>query len=270
MAVKHGLSPLCGIFAAAMLIYGLWSIAISFKVLLVAVAVFKDLLRKYPGFYTCVCATLLVSAARSYVRVTEAQAYLGFYWWTEFALVAVGFGVTFEIFRNALRHYPAVRTMASFPVAGTFLFVAGQALIQMATGELREMVGGVMRFQRHMRLLELTLLALLVILIVYYGIPMGRNVWGLLLGYGFYLVSSTLMITVRGFAGPASQNSVETVRQLLGVVTALIWVNTLWRFHPSPVPAPSNALEQDYALAAARTRTVIANARTRIGGLFDL
>ena len=250
-----------------MLIYALWSITLGLQALLITAAVYRGLFRKYLGFYTYLTATILVSAARFYVRSAHREAYLGFYWWTELGLVAMGFAVTFGIFNSVLRYYPGVRTMANFFATGAFMFVAAQAGIQAATGDLREVIGGVMRFQRHMRFLEITLLALLTMLILYYCIPLGRNVRGLLLGYSLYLISSAVMITARGFATPSSQNLIETVRQFSGIVTALIWVTMLWRFDPSPVPV-NNELEQDYAFAAARTRTAIAHARSRLFGLF--
>ena len=229
-------------------------------VLLVGVSLCNGLYRRYSGFYFYLTLTTSFELLRFYVYTFDPQEYLSLYWWTQFLIVAAGFGVTWEIFGLALRYYPGVRRLARGLVTFVFSVVTVQFVVSSVTAQFAK---GVMRLERNMRSVEVALLLSLVVLIIYYGIDLGRNLFGLIVGYGFYLTSNMVALTLHTALGPSAQGWLDPLRQGCEILTALIWVGTLWQFHPTPEPI-ALTLEEDYAVLARRTARVIARARAEM------
>jgi hypothetical protein len=126
----------------------------------------------------------------------------------------------------------------------------------------------VMTLERNMHVVQAALLTLLIALIVYYRIALGRNLLGLLWGYSLYVSTSVAILTLRTVLGPSSQGWLDLIRQACVIVGMFIWVATLRSYHPMPKPEVEIGLEQDYLALAQRTSKVIATARTQILKVF--
>jgi len=228
--------------------------------LLIGVSLCKGLYRRYPGFYFYLTLTTSLELLRFYVYTFDAQDYLSLYWWTQFLIVAAGFGVTWEIFGLTLRYYSGVRRFARGVVTFVFSVLAVQFAVSAVTGNFTKSVMGL---QRNMHAVEVTLLLSLVMLIIYYGILLGRNLFGIILGYGLYLTSNMAMLTLHTVLGPTAQYWLDPLRQGCEILAALIWCVTLWQVHPNPIP-DARELDADYDVWATRTANVFARTRAAI------
>jgi hypothetical protein len=252
----------------SMLIYFLWFSTLALRGLVIGVSLVRGFYGKYLGFYLYLTFALTISLLRLFVYAAEPENYLALYWWTEFLIVAAGFGVTWEIFSHALKHYAGVIKMARVLVSSFFALLLFQALHGSVTGQMREFARSVMRLERNMRAVETLLLAVLVLLIMYYGVPLGRNLLGLIWGYGLYVTTSVIMLTLRTALGPSSQAWLDPLRQTIEIVVALIWLAALWRYEPGPEAEAKQGLAEDYSALAARTSQAIGSARAQLIRMF--
>ena len=247
-----------------MILFILWTSTVSLKMLLIGVSLWKKIFPMYLAFYFYIGLTTLLGLLRLYVKVLQPSDYLALYWWTQFLIVAVGYGVTWEIFSLTLRFYPGVRKLARFLVTGVFLVVILQFLLSSLTGPFAV---GVMSLERNMRAVEVTLLLSLVGLIINYGLSIGRNLFGIFLGYGLFLTSHTVALFLHNTLGPSAQSWLNPFRQICELLVLFIWLATLWNEHPVPFPT-TQTLEEDYAVLSARTSRLIARARAQIMRIF--
>lgn len=251
-----------------MFIYAIWFSTLGLFIVLICVAIWRRFISNYWAFYLYLTLLLVVGVLRYYVLATDQNAYLWVYWWTKFLAVSAGFCVIWEIFNQTLAHYPGVLRVARFLVSSTFVIAVSNASVGAMNGRTLDFVRSVVRLERNMLALQGVLLVLLAVLIVYYGIPLGRNSKGLLCGYCLYLGTSVILLTMQSALGPAIQPRVDQLRQASYLVAVFIWVATFWRYEPNPVPAAANDLEQDYAILAEQTANMMAKARAHLLRVF--
>ena len=251
-----------------MLVYALWLSTLGLISFLIGVAICRRFFSKYRAFYLYLTFLLMVGILRYYIYTVEPNEYLRTYWWTEFLIVSAGFCVIWEIFNHTLGLYPGVLKMARFLVSAAFVVVVGRASVGAVGVQASDFVRSVVRLERNMITFQAVLLVLLVTLIVYYSIPLGRNLFGLLCGYCLSIGTSVILLTLQSAFGPPMQPRLDQLRQVFSVVTVLVWVATLWRYQPMPTPDTATELEHDYMVLAQQTAQAIAKARAQIFRVF--
>jgi hypothetical protein len=103
-----------------------------------------------------------------------------------------------------------------------------------------------------------------VALLAYYSIPIGRNLRGLMLGYGFYIGTNLVSLVLLSLLGHQFRSSWSYLRSTSYFVTLLIWGFSLWSYQPNPEPVSAVGLESDYQLLASRTKRLLETARAHI------
>jgi len=100
----------------------------------------------------------------------------------------------------------------------------------------------------------------MLVLFSLYRIPAGRNLKGLIVGYGFFIALSVVNLA---FVFQPENPLAPLARKLASVsylVTLVIWCGALWTLHPEPFAPAEDQIERDYQALAARTRTTFARA----------
>jgi hypothetical protein len=248
------------------LTYYLWLITLGLKGCLVGLSLRRGLFARFPGFFSYLTLSTSLGFLRLYTYTFSRSAHLELYWWTQFLILASEFIVIWEIFSLSLRHYPGVRKFARMSVTAAFSLVAVQFIASSLTGQFAK---GVMGLERNMRAVEVALLIPLVLLAMYYGLRLGRNLTGLILGYGLYTTSNMVALYLHTALGPGSQIWLNPFRGMCEIFTVLIWLTALRTFYPAPAPA-AQLLEEDYAAVAARTSQLIARARAQIARMLAI
>jgi hypothetical protein len=241
-------------------VYIFWLLAIALKVALIGLLLYRGLYRRYLGFFAYITLGTSVELVRFYTYTFQVSAYLELYWWTQFIVVAGEFLLIWELFGLALRNYPGVRKFARFFVTAAFSLIAVQAAVSSITGQFAR---GVMGIERNLRAVEVALLLPLVLLVAYYGLPLGRNLTGIIVGYGLLTTANMVALYLHTALGPASQNLLNLFRENCEVLVVVVWLTTLWRFYPTPSPS-AQRLDESYAVLATRTSKIIAKARAQI------
>ena len=248
----------------AILIIGLTGILVDLLILFRAFG--AKHIAKYPLFYSYIGCVLIVDVSRFIVyHLGSPFFYRDLYWATEFLTLVVGSGVILEVIRKALEPYAGAERFARNAVlavfAGVFLFVTFRALTRpnwspaTCYGEL----------ELDLRAVQVLVLASVLSIVSYYRIPLGKNLKGFIIGYGFFITYSVVNPALRSYFGPPFESFYRFGPSWLFFVSQSIWVVTLWNYAPNPAPDSASRLESDYESLALRTRGLLGAMRSHIG-----
>jgi hypothetical protein len=234
--------------------------AIALELLLVARGVQQGFIRRYPAFYSYIGFVLATDTLVYLVRSNQ-HVYLYFYWISEFLSLVLGCLVLLEFYRVALAAYPGTARMARSVLA--LLFVVAMIKTVVKTMNIREwwfystpaQVEGLLRVCQLLAILSLT------VLFLFYSIPFGKNLRGILLGYGMFISWSVICLALVA-AGVAKADSLWSYTFPFSyLLTLVVWTAHMWSYQPNPVPDSAIPLEQEYQRVAAATQRRFHTAR---------
>ena len=228
---------------------------------LLARAVKDRFFAKYLVFYFYLSHVLLLMLLRFYFYVFKPSAYRAFWWDTQIISVAIGYCVIWEIYQQALAAYPGTLRMARCLIWALFLIVVAKALSGALSDPAWVLANTVGELERNLRAVQAGLLFVVLSLLTYYVIPIGRNLQGIILGYGFFVGTGVINYSLRSQLGERFQLWWRYSQSIAWLVTLLIWSVTLWSYHPNPKPETEIEIERDYELFSARTAQAVAKAR---------
>ena len=244
----------------------LWRVGILLEGLLLLRGFRGKTLAKYPFFFAYI-AFALADDVLGYMQYWFAGwgSYAKWFWVGEFLALIVGCGIILEIFRCVLSPYPGAERFARTAGFSVFVAIAGFALIYPHTMPALSPGGTMFELERDLRTVQAIFLVGLFGVIRYYGIPIGKNMRGMSLGYGLNVAALLVGLTIRSYAGVPLPGTWNVIMQQASYGAAvLIWSTSLWSYHPNPVPDSSVRLEGDYEAFAARTRSTIGALRSHL------
>lgn len=246
----------------AMVTYALWIGGIGLESVILFRSAKSPILRTYPRFCIYMICILAGDVGLWPVyRMFSWETYGRFYWAKEFICVIAGYALVMEILERALDSYDGPRKLArkaAFAVfAGIVAFTTGEWLLQRS---VRFPLTGV-EVQRDLRTAELILISLIISLLLYYRIPIGRNLKGIMLGYGLCVTTVVVGDAVRSYAGMQFQTAFSALRSYSFFASLLIWTVFLWSYQPNPVPERSTQLADDYDTLATWTKGALDGVR---------
>jgi hypothetical protein len=219
---------------------------------------------KYPVFYLYLSYVLCESLLRFYFYIFRPDLFPMVYWISQFVSVTVGYCVILEIYRQALATYPGATRLARVCLVAIFVAVVTKVFLSTASRSVFLSGKAQVDLERDLRVAQAALIATIVVLVAYYAIPIGRNLMGMILGYGVFIGMTVIHLALRSHLGVAFQ----PVWQHLGWVSysaaLLIWCATLWSYHPSPHPSPEVEIERDYQRLALRTARLLTQFRAEL------
>lgn len=251
--------------AAAMLTQAIWWTTNALEAIILGRAVQHQFVRAYPIFYAYLAYVLIESMSRFYVYIWHPASYADFYWATQSLSVFLGYGVVWEICRQALARYPGAFRMAQSTLALILVGVVSKVLANVLRGDDWTLAQSIAEQERDFRIVQAFLLLAIVALISYYRIRIGRNLRGLILGYGFFIGASIMNLTFRAFFGDAVQWLWQYLPASAYLVALLIWCGTLWSYEPNPEPEMESRIEQDYQSLVQATRQRFRQVRAHVG-----
>ena len=243
----------------------LWWLGMALELALLLRAVKHDLLKAFPVFYTYVAYVLVESLVRFYVFVEFPAAYGLSYWVTQLGSVLLGYGVVWEICRQALARYSGTFRMARGAIVLIFVIVICKVVGSSLGSEGWSLAQTTAELERDFRTVQAFLILAIVGLLVHYRIEIGRNLRGMIWGYGFFIGTSILNLTFRSFLGETFQIWWQYLQPVAYVAVLLIWCATLWSSQPSPEAEAEPRIEQDYQSIVAATRRRFRQARAHVG-----
>ncbi|HVH72046.1 MAG TPA: hypothetical protein VNB49_13160 [Candidatus Dormibacteraeota bacterium] len=194
------------------------------------------------------------------IYLAKPKYYARFYWYVEFVGVMLGCGVVWEIYRRALAHFPGAAQMARNVLLFILLMVLSKALVDTWNGAAWWATTAV-ELERNLRAVQAAVLIGFLMIAAFYRIPLGQNLWGMLLGYGLLISSSVIILAFRILLGASFQTAWRYLQPLSYLTVLYIWCTTLWSYKIAPLPKAEPKIEQDYQLLAAATRKGLLQAR---------
>lgn len=213
---------------------------------------------KYKLFSAYVCFVLLQDI--SFLFIYRSKYYAVVYWWAELLSVVMGLGLTYEIFRSVVGRYPGAGRVARNVLAVVLILTLSKSLLPSLTGSLL-LPMSIIDLERDLRVIQAFCLLVLAGMIAYYRIPVGRNARGLLSGYGIFLGTSVVTLTLRSSLGEAFHEAWTSLQPLSYLTVLCIWCVFLWNYEPNPQIEAHPQIEKDYRALATATRKGVAQAR---------
>lgn len=233
-----------------MLSQSIWWGCVVLEVFLLTRAVRGRLIFRYPFFYGYIFFVFSQSILRSLVHRWSEQLYGSVYWTTEFLGFLLGCWLVFEIYCIALAAYPGTAKMARKILA--FLFVLAVAKAAGALWSDPHLLAQTtpLHVERALRTAQVISILALITVFASYSIPFGRNLRGILLGYGLFIGERVICLA---FVSQRNHDFWFYAYSASYVAALGLWLAHLWSYQPSPEPKVSVRLENDYQLIAGAT-----------------
>jgi hypothetical protein len=230
------------------------------ELLLLLRGVRQKLVSRYPIFYSYILFVFATEIASQFFNPNK-HPYLYFYWITEFLGLFLGCIIVFELYRIGLSDYPGTARMARAVLGILFLIASVRTLI--ATAEVpRWWINATpAQVEGSLRVFEALAIISLVVLFLFYSIPFGRNLRGILLGYGIFVSWSVVCLTFATSGQDQSHSLWSYTYSASYVVALIVWAGHLWSYQPNPEPARAIPLEREYQRVAAATQRRLQGAR---------
>lgn len=213
---------------------------------------------KYSLFYTYIATVLVVSAS----FYASTWLYLRFYWPSEFITAALGCGVILEISRHVFAHHLSLDRFARWIAIITFGAIFFVFAIHVFFLPHWKPAANPADLERDLRVAESIALLTIVFLTGYYDIEIGKNMKGMILGFGVFIGASMISLTVRLFVGVRFSPVWKIIQPSSYIVALLIWAVALWSY--DPVPVPSQPVDPDYQRLAGRTQQALGSIQEQL------
>jgi hypothetical protein len=243
----------------------IWWIGICLESLIIAQGIRSKVFSKYPVFFAYLAFVLASEVSRYVIYRRTPVLYRGWWWTTEFIGVLLGYLLIMSILEKVLVAYPGARKFARniglVIFAGIVLFTTAEWLFQHQISLALTSI----EVERNLRGAEAILLGVLLLVIAYYGVAVGRNLTGIILGYGMYIAVEVMIDATRSHVGQSFHNTFSIVRTYSYMFALVVWTAALWSYSAVAQPQPPLQLETDYQSFADSTRERIDAMRSYLG-----
>ena len=242
----------------------IWLAGLLVLALLLIRGVMGGLVRRYTLFYGYLSFVLVTSCFLVFIYFAKPSEYRHFYWYTEFPGVALGCGIVWDIYRGSLKRFPGAARMVRSVLLFLLAVVLSKVLVDTWNGTAWWPRGTVVELERDLRTVQAVVLLGLAIVISSYRIPMGKNLCGMMLGYGLFIGTNVITLALYALFGDAFKYAWLYLQPLSYNAMLCIWCITLWSYKPVPIPKTEPSIEQDYQVLVAATRRGLVQARTYV------
>jgi hypothetical protein len=215
---------------------------------------------RFPNFYIYILSLFLADTIFFLASVTKFPIADKWSWYAGFVSLLLGCGIALEIFRHGLSPYAGAEKFARVAsytfLAAVMVFAVVYPIIAPSNGARAIFT----RAQQYFLAVQGVLLIVIIQVMAYYAIPAGRNLKGMMLGYGQAVAVTLALLAVRNYKGPGFQHAWTFTQQLSYLASLSIWLVALWSYIPAPVPKARIKSDDDYDGLASRTRGMVSTA----------
>jgi|SRR2546425_2660318 len=231
----------------------IWWACIALEGLLLVRGFQGRLLARYPVFYAYLFFVCSQSLLRFSVYHSRPQLYGKIYWITEWMGILIGCGVVFEIYRVGLSAYPGTARLARNLLAFVFVLAFAKAVIETGNNPQWWSTATTMDLELALRVVQALALVALVVLFLFYSIPFGRNLRGMLQGYALFIGESIVWLAFVSWGGEKFRAFRSHIHPGFYFVVLSVWAVHMWSYVPNPQPRGVVRFEEQYERIAAAT-----------------
>jgi len=226
------------------------------------------LLRQLPFFYAYVSFVLLESLSLHSLYWSAPQEYARAYWIGQVTALLLGSLVLFEIYRVALRQYPGTARVARNLLLLVFALAFAKVLVNYSYGSVLGPAKTYEELERNLRVVQAFAVLAIIIVFVVYNIPRGRNLKGILAGYGLFVASRIVQLSLLSQLGSSFERVFLYLEPFVYLIVLCIWTAALW----SPVaelsqsPSPLEIADADHPALVSRTQQDLQNIQLGLPG----
>jgi hypothetical protein len=243
----------------------IWLIGTILEVVLLWRAHRMKLLGRFPIFYSYLFYITIQDSSRVAVYHWAPNLYFQFYWFTQFLALALGCGIIFEIYRVALRSFPGAARMSRYVLLAMFGAVFARAFLVRSSDFFSWLASSSLMLERNLRLVQALAIITLVVLFLWYAIPFGRNLKGILIGYSLFIGVSIAQFALWINHWAPVKTFWSYAESVSYLIVLAIWITALWSFQPAPASEQTARMESDYELVLASTRDQFRRTLARLG-----
>ncbi|HET7106239.1 MAG TPA: hypothetical protein VFI38_05465 [Candidatus Acidoferrum sp.] len=248
-----------------MLNFVIWGGGILLEVLLLIRGCQGRLYRQFPIFYGYLLLVTLIDLLRIGAYRWASSHYFQVYWGTQFLSLAIGSGVIFEIYRVALRPFRGAARMARCALLIVFGAIFAKVLT-VPPGEVFDwLAAACIVLERNLRMVQALAILTLVLVFLWYAIPFGKNLKGILIGYSLFIGLSILQFGLWRYSWERIKPIWSYAQPVCYLLVLGIWARALWSAEPVPLVAAQVQIESDYELLITRTRGQFRKTIARLG-----
>jgi hypothetical protein len=222
-------------------------------------------LLRYPFFFAYIAISLLADTS-GYIHFYLAgpALYSQWYWVKQIVTLIAGYGILLEIQKHVLSPYPGAERFARNAGIVAFGLVFCFAVVYTSMMPAWSVAGTTVEFERALRTVQAVFLFGILGVIAHYRIEIGKNMRGMIFGYGLYIGTSLMSLAVRSYAGTSFDTAWNFIQPFSWVLSLFIWLAALWSYYPSPAPASATHLETDYEAFVVRTKVMMGTMRSHL------
>jgi hypothetical protein len=246
----------------------LW-FSVILETLLVVRGLQAKLIFRFPWFYSYIAFVLLESISLSGLYRSSPELYAKLYWICEFAALILGSLVLFEIYRIALRPYPGTARIARNLLYFVFAMTFAKVLVNQSYGSMWWPAATFEELERNLRVVQAFAILAIAIALIGYAIPCSRNLKGIMIGYGLFVASSVVQLSLLTHLGVWFHTFMVYTQPFAYVVVLGIWTVALWSAAPEPVsPRAAPDLATDHPSLVAQAEQDLQRADLGFPGAF--
>jgi len=241
-------------------------LALLIEVVILVRAIQSKNFAKYSMFYAYLLTVLVTSVFLQIAKPTlSGPVYAVLYWRLELVTVALGCGVIVEISGRVFARHLSLDRFVKWVAIITFGAIFLVFAIHVAFLPHWKPVANPAELELDLRIAQAIALLSIVSLTGYYGFEIGKNMKGLILGFGVYVGASIISLTLRLFIGIQFSPVWKIIVPLSYVAALLLWTVALWSYEPARAPAsPPEPTDVDYRGLAGRTRQALGSIQEQL------
>jgi hypothetical protein len=248
-----------------MLTMAIWWLGILLESLILVRGLEIRLVRQFPVFYSYILFVFLEELLRFSVYRWYPLHYFQVYWITQFLSLVIGSAVILEIYRVGLRGFPGTARMTRYLLLIVFGAIFARTLINPSGSLFVWLAQSSVELERNLRIVQALAILTLVTAFLWYAVPFGRNLRGILLGYGLFLALGIIQLTLMSDNWGAARVYWSYAQSTSYLIVLIMWTGALWSPHLAPETGPAMQLEDDYLALVASTRGQLQRTLARLG-----
>ena len=213
------------------------------------------MLKRFPVFYGYIACVLLRDVSAIPIYKMWPGLYGPFYWSTAFVTAILGYALILEIYSRSLAKFPGVMRLIRAVLVGLLFLVAMRAFAELFGGAANPLASSAALLERDLRTLQAILLGVLLGILSFYRIPIGKNLRGIVVGYTLYVGVRVIELTAYTESGKAVGIFVSKLEPVIYLTCLGLWAVALWSRTPEPIADTVCSIQQDYDLLMRQTRT---------------